>query len=328
MGTWYQVKVVTDRRPSSAQQSALGERILNTLDEIDRSMSTYREDSLVSRFNRAEPATEIELDAATAQVVALALEISEQTGGAFDVTVGPLVRAWGFGPDPTQGPPSADQLGELRVRVGWRHLELEGKGLSKRVAGLEIDLSAIAKGFAVDSVLAAVTGFELGETQLLGAMVEVGGEVRATGLNREGRAWRIAIESPSVGSRRIHRVVELADLAIATSGDYRNFYEVEGRRYSHIIDPETAEPVTHRTASVSVIHPECAAADAYATALLVMGAEHGLDWARARNLPVSFLVYNDEGGVDELATAAMAERLGIEVGQNGRLLGRAATPAA
>jgi FAD:protein FMN transferase len=247
-------------------------------------------------------------------VLKLALRVSEETGGAFDPTVAPLVRAWGFGADASEAPPTDEERAALVERVGWRRLRLEGGGLAKTAPGLEIDLSAIAKGYAVDRVFDAVPGYALG------VMVDVGGEIRVGGTNRRGRPWRLAIESPTAERRGIQRILEVTDTAIATSGDYRNFYERDGRRYSHTIDPATGAPVTHRGASVSVLHEECALADAYATALLVMGPERGLAWARERNLPILYLVYDGEGGIEEWATAPMAEALGVALDPEGRVL--------
>jgi len=324
MGTWYRVKLITGEPLAPNSRAEFEELVLDRLTEVDGALSTYRPDSLVSRFNRSQPGEAVPFDSVSGRVLTLALAVAEETEGAFDPTVGPLVDAWGFGPDGPRDRPEADRLAALRERVGWRLLRFRDGDLSKTAPGVEIDLSAIAKGFAVDLVAESLAARE----GLLGVMVEVGGEIRVAGLNRERRPWRLAIESPTTGTRGIQRIVELTGLAIATSGDYRNFWESEGRRYSHIIDPGTGAPVTHRAASVSVIAPECAVADAYATALLVMGPERGLEWARDWNVPVLFLVYNDEGGVDELATAEMARHLGIEIDERGHPTGRPAAPAA
>jgi FAD:protein FMN transferase len=314
MGTWYTVKVVTERPLDAEHHSELDTLIRLKLDGVDRSMSTYRSDSLVSRFNRSAPGEETQLDVPTAEVMKLSLRASSETGGAFDVTVAPLVDAWGFGPAGPRGPLTEEAVAPLRERVGWRLLELRASRLAKAAPGVEIDLSAIAKGYAVDRVFDAVPGYALG------VMVDVGGEIRVGGTNRRGRPWRLAIESPTAERRGIQRILEVTDTAIATSGDYRNFYERDGRRYSHTIDPATGAPVTHRGASVSVLHEECALADAYATALLVMGPERGLAWARERNLPILYLVYDGEGGIEEWATAPMAEALGVALDPEGRVL--------
>ncbi|HVS16696.1 MAG TPA: FAD:protein FMN transferase [Thermoanaerobaculia bacterium] len=321
MGTWYRVKLITERPLGVEHRGTLDTLIRLRLDTVDREMSTYRADSLVSRFNRSRPGEATSLGAATADVLKLALRVSEETDGAFDVTVAPLVDAWGFGPDGPHRPLTAEEVAPLLERVGWRLLALDGGELSKRTPGVEIDLSAIAKGYAVDLVLESVARYGQG------AMVEVGGEIRVTGLNRERRPWRLAIEAPTPERRGIQRVVEATDVAIATSGDYRNFYEEAGRRYSHTIDPATGAPVTHRGASVSVLHEECALADAYATALLVMGPERGLAWARERNLPILYLVYDAEGGVSEWATPPMAELLGASLDAAGRVTAGASPSA-
>lgn len=324
MGTWYRVKLITGEPLAPSSRAEIEALVLDRLSQVDGALSTYRPDSLVSRFNRSPPGEAVPFDSESSRLITLALAVAEATDGAFDPTVGPLVDAWGFGPDGPRDRPDAEQLAALRKRVGWRLLRFRDGGLSKAAPGVAIDLSAIAKGFAVDLVAESLAARE----DLLGVMVEVGGEIRVAGVNREHRPWRLAIESPTAGTRGIQRIVELTDLAIATSGDYRNFWESEGRRYSHIIDPGTGAPVTHRAASVSVIAPDCAVADAYATALLVMGPERGLEWARERNLPVLFLVYNDEGGADELATAEMARHLELEIDERGHPTSRPAAPAA
>lgn len=308
MGTTYEVKVVEEGRPlTAARREELQGAIDRALETVDRQMSTYRPDSEVSRFNRHRTTEPFPLSAETRAVVAEALAAAELTGGAFDVTVGPLVDAWGFGPDLdterlTAEPPDEGELAALRRRVGWRNLSLGEDTLAKTVPDLHLDLSGVAKGYAVDLVAEALEGRGVERY-----MVEVGGEVRVLGRNSEGQVWRIGIERPVADGRAVQRIVPLPDVALATSGDYRNYREVEGERISHIIDPRTGRPIRHRLASVSVVDALCARADALATGLMVLGAEEGHALAERAGIAALFLVHDGEGDFLEMETAAFRD---------------------
>ena len=292
MGTYFVVKLVepAERELSAEAQEQLMEEIEQSLGHVDQLMSTYREDSELSLFNASSSTEALPISAQTATVLATALEVAESTHGALDITVGPLVNAWGFGPDFDE-PPVMDEprLSELRARVGYHHLSLGSESVTKARPDLYVDLSSLAKGFAVDQVVVRLT--ELGHTDL---MVEVGGEVRASGLNLQGEVWRLGIERPASEPGRVQRIVGLADSAMATSGDYRNYRERNGVRLSHIIDPRTGRPIGHRLASVSVIHRSCMRADALSTALMVLGPEEGLSYADREGLAALFLVRDGE----------------------------------
>jgi thiamine biosynthesis lipoprotein len=272
------------------------------LARVDALMSTWRDDSELSRFNRAGEGVPFAVAPETFAVLEIAQEASARSGGAFDATVLPLVDAWGFGAAERSGaPPSTQVLAALRAQVGYEKLVLDParSTVAKSVPGLRCDLSAVAKGYAVD--LLAERLIDLGHTSFL---VELGGELRGKGRRPEGRAWRVAIEEPDVAGRRVHRIVTLEDLALATSGDYRNYYEVEGRRVSHTLDPRTGSPITHSLASVTVVHPSAAWADAWATALTVLGPEAGYALAQKEGLPAYFLVRRPEGGFEPRMTPA------------------------
>jgi thiamine biosynthesis lipoprotein len=266
MGTTYSVKVLVDPDESGAAD-ALGPKLQERLDDIEGKMSTYQDDSELSLFNASRSTEPVTVSEETAEVFAIALEVSEQTGGTFDITVGPLVDAWGFGPEAVQETPSDAEIAELRERVGYRMLTVDRQNNTVRKSrpDVQCDLSAIAKGYAVDKLAE-----DLEAAGFVDYMAEVGGEVRAGGVNRQGVPWRIAIEKPVPGERRIESVVPLSGYAMAGSGDYRNFREVDGESFSHTIDPRTGRPVRHKLAAVSVIHEECAYADAYATGLMVL----------------------------------------------------------
>lgn len=308
MGTTWAVKV---RAPeaSAGEISRLREAIRGRLDLIDSLMSSYHSESEISRFNRFASTEPFPLSQATLEVLALAQEVSELSGGAFDVTVGPLVSAWGFGVASTgasEAPPPAPTAGELasvRERVGYGLLDLElatGR-ISKAHPEVECDLSAIAKGYAVDQLVAALR--DLGYRDFL---VEVGGELAARGRRPDGTRWRVAIERPDALGRSIYAVVGLEDQAMATSGDYRNFYQRDGVRLSHLIDPRVGRPIAHRLASVSVVDPSAARADALATALSVLGPVDGPALAEREGIPAYFILRAEAGETENLATSGFA----------------------
>jgi thiamine biosynthesis lipoprotein len=232
-------------------------------------------------------------------VVQEALGIGEQSQGAFDITIGPAVRAWGFGPDNRRVPPASGVMEVLKSSVGQDKIRLDQGKLYKSHPEVEIDLSAIAKGYAVDLVVERLIAVERENL-----MAEVGGEIVARGLNPRGESWRLGIETPTEQGREVHRVVSLQDMAMATSGDYRNYYEVEGERVSHLIDPRTLRPVEHRLASVTVVAPRCSTADAWATGLSVLGIPDGFDTAERLSLAALFIVRDAEGIFTTKTTSA------------------------
>ncbi len=311
MGTTYEVRL--GETVSESERIGVAQAIEMALEDVNGKMSNYLPDSEISRFNRAEADVPMRVSIETFDVVRESVRVSEATGGAFDVTVAPLVRLWGFGAGATvrNAPPSQDEISAARARVGYIDIDLDDDSvtLTKKIPGLECDLSGIAKGYAVDRVALALE--ERGHQDY---MVEVGGEVRTLGKNPSGEAWRIGIEKPAVlvtgereREREIERVVPLSGLSMATSGDYRNFYELEGKRYSHLIDPRTGRPVDNRLASVSVIDETCMRADALASGLLVLGPDAGFGLAVEKDLTVLFLVRNEDGTIVEKATPSFKD---------------------
>jgi len=311
MGTRYTVKVVVDEL-STQRFSELEATVEAALSDVNNKMSHYVEDSEVSELNRWTETGPFEVSSETLEVLQHAIEISSTTGGAFDITVAPLVSAWGFGP-PGRPPeqPTTEEIERLRELTGWEKLDVDrvSSAITKSRPDLTLDLSAIAKGYGVDRVADALDakGAE-------NYMVEVGGEVRTRGLNPQGEPWRIGIERPVPGDQAIDLIVPLAGLAMATSGDYHNYYEIEGERISHTIDPRTGYPITHNVASVSVIATLCVRADAYATGLLVLGSE-GFDLAEELGLAAYFLQKDKEGVFVGRMTTAFKEIL--ETGNRG-----------
>jgi thiamine biosynthesis lipoprotein len=305
MGTTYHVKVAWRDEAPAVEEASVAATLRGCLDEVDARMSTYRADSELSRFNAHSALTPVPASAPLLAVVAEAQRVSALSDGAFDVTVGPLVDAWGFGPATrSPSPPSPEVIAGLRAYVGHEKLHIDpgdpaSAALRKDHPSLRVDLSAIAKGYAVD-----LCADRLDALGLKDYMIEVGGEVRVRGLNPKGDPWRIGIERPGADpAQPVQRVISLPNLALATSGDYRNYYEHDGQRLSHTIDPRTGAPITHRLASVSVLAPLCMTADALATALNVLGPDAGFDLAQRHHIPALFLIRTDHG-FDERASDA------------------------
>ncbi len=310
MGTTWAVKIAADLDPDSER---VAEREISTrLDRVDQLMSTWKPDSELSRFNRHSAGSAFPVSPETLSVFEIAREVSELSGGAFDVTVGPIVGAWGFGAGARSDTPvSARELAALRSIVGFEKVSIDSAAstLTKSNDGVVCDLSAVAKGFAVDEIARALE--RLGHENFL---IEVGGELRASGTHRDGAPWRIAIEAPDSTSRSVHRIIDLRDLSMATSGDYRNYYELEGRRISHTIDPRTASPIRHGLASVTVLHREAARADALATALNVLGPGEGYALAAERGIAAYFIERGEGGSFEARLTESFERHLGSRPG--------------
>ncbi len=279
MGTTWRVQAVLIDRACGLQ--ALVEAALL---EVIEQMSTWEPSSFLSRFNRAEPETWHTLPRESLEVLSYAAWLSKATQGAYDPTIGGLINAWGFGPTgPRTRPPSSPEIREALACAGWQRLRISHAERRMHQPGsLEIELSSIAKGFAVDQVARALEANGIGDH-----LVEIGGELRGAGCKPDGSPWWVEIESPALHSE--HRaLVALHDLSVATSGDYRRFLEVEGRRYSHAIDPRTGWPVDNDLASVTVLARECMHADALATALHILGLEEGMRFARVHHIAAIF----------------------------------------
>lgn len=303
MGTAWTVRVVTNAPWPQADRDRVGAEIQAVLDDVESKMSHYDPASELSRFNRRRTTEPFPVSADTFEVFREARRLAELTGGALDVTVGPLVNAWGFGPvEPDRFPPDGELLARLRRHVGRARIELDASALTLRKTDPETegDLSAVAKGYGVDRVADA-----LREAGLARFLVEVGGEIAAAGTNHLDRPWRVGIESPSAAGG-LQRVVPLRDRALATSGDYRNRREVEGGWVSHTIDPRTGRPVEHGLASVSVVADRCVVADGLATALEVLGPDDGYALAVEQEWAALFLVRGDDGAIRERATPAFS----------------------
>lgn len=275
------------------------------LEAVNKSMSTYQDDSEISRFNALEPDRWFPVSADFYTVLSAAMAIGWQSRGAYDVTVGPLVNLWGFGPaGPVAEPPADDLITDILEDLGQDHLRLDGDGqrLLKR-SPVTLDFSSIAKGYAVDRIAQW-----LNAEGLQRYLVEVGGEMRLAGLSSRGDPWRIAIERPDSAGRAVENAIQLTDVGLATSGDYRNFFEIDGQRFSHSIDPRRGYPVAHDLVSVTVVHPSAMMADGWATALVVLGYEEAMAVAKEQGLAVYFIRREGESFSDS-HTAAMTPYL-------------------
>ena len=288
MGTTWQVKCVP---PPGLPAERLRQGIQARLDQVVDQMSTWETESDLSRFNRAAPGTVVPLAAEFNRVLDYALTVARETAGACDATAGALVNAWGFGPGSpfrTTGfePPSEDRIADARSQGGWQRLKLDPvRRTAIQPGGLQLDLSSIAKGFGVDQVASY-----LEETGIGSFLVEVGGELRGAGVKPDGQPWWVRLEQPGADAGVVDTVVALHGLAVATSGDYRRFFDAADARYCHTIDPRSGRPVGPDMASVTVLHEACMAADALSTALMVMGREEGVAWADRHGVAALFRI--------------------------------------
>ncbi|MCK5355358.1 MAG: FAD:protein FMN transferase [Methyloprofundus sp.] len=302
MGTSFSVKA--SQLPAGTEVNSIELLITNRLTEINQRMSTYIPDSELSLINSTEGTAAQFISPELFKVLETAQDISRLSAGAFDVTVAPLVNLWGFGPDKMQyQAPNTEDIKQALSKVGYEKFYLSRRLLTfgKKVPGISIDLSSLAKGYAVDEVANI-----LEQQGITDYMVEIGGELHLKGVNLQGKNWRIAIEKPNSEKREMQRVLAITDIAMATSGDYRNFFEQDGKRFSHTIDPRTGYPITHKLASVTVLSDTTMKADAWATALMVLGAEEGYKLAEQQKMAVLFIIKTEQGFA-ERATPLFSE---------------------
>jgi thiamine biosynthesis lipoprotein len=299
MGTQYHITLV---RPNNTNNSELKKQVDDLLVEINQQMSTYIPSSEISQFNQTKQQDWFPVSSDFAHVVSSAQDVSKRTDGAFDITVAPLIDLWGFGAKERLVTPSDLQVVNTLQNTGYQLLEvrLSPPALRKQNSELRIDLSAIAKGFAVDKIAKL-----LDQKGYIDYLVEIGGEIRNRGFNQKGKPWQIGIETPDHEDWRVNKTLLSSNLAVATSGDYRNFFIKEGVRYSHTINPVAGKPVTNSLASITILHKSTMMADAYATAFMVMGDEKGKAFAKANGLRVNMISrkasgYQNWQNIDEL----------------------------
>ncbi|WP_299987634.1 FAD:protein FMN transferase [uncultured Ruegeria sp.] len=297
MGTTFNITAIGD----DLDEAALGQAVQETLAQVNAQMSNWDPNSEVSTFSASNSTDPMSVSAEFAFVIKAANEVHTKSDGTFDVTLGPLIELWGFGPRKPEDPVPADadiaaalgQVGQARLLT----LDDAAGTLAKSDAAVGINLSAIAKGYGIDAVAA-----RLREAGIENYMVEIGGDLVAMGENDKGESWRIGVEKPEASAPAIQLIVPLVNLGMATSGDYKNFFEQDGLRYSHIIDPTTGRPITHATTSVTVLADSAMMADAWATAMLALGQEKGLELAEEHKLAVFFISRDVTSGEEAYIT--------------------------
>jgi FAD:protein FMN transferase len=300
MGSTYNIKIV-DPSLHAGTREALDRGIAGELDLVDSTMSRFNPESELSRFNQSRDGRPFIMSDAAIDVIAAALKMSAKSGGAYDITVLPLLRLWGFASrSQRKAMPSQAEIDAARAHVGWRSIGVNEKEhtLRKIDPEVEIDLGSIAPGAAVDRLAEMFEAFDYRNY-----MVELSGEVRAHGRRPDGAPWRIGVEKPLDDRHAIKEIVALNNRAMSTSGDYRQFYLLDGKRLSHTIDPRTGRPIEHGLASITVIHDDCMTADAWATALDVLGPVEGFDLAQREGIAALFITRGADGAFSERATS-------------------------
>lgn len=292
MGTYYRVSMVG---LDKSREADLRAQIEAQLKEDDHQLSTYKEDSVLSRFNQYNGNQPQPISAGMADAVVTSLRIGQKTGGAMDITVGPLVNLWGFGPqkEPVKTP-TQQQIDSAKAQTGLQHLQvtqqMNGAYLQKDLPGMYVDLSTVGEGYATDHLARLVES-----NGISNYLVSVGGAVVSRGKNPQGKTWQVAIQKPTDKEDAVEAIVDLQGMGISTSGSYRNYYELDGQRLSHIIDPATGRPITHKLVSATVIAPTALEADGWDTGLMVLGTKKALALAEKEHLAV-YLITKEENG--------------------------------
>ena len=302
MGSTYTVKyVAADSVPDKAELLRQTETILA---EIDKQVSTYRADSAIETFNELPGGQCMKVPVRLQALFQAGQRLSDESHGALDLTIEPLLNLWGFGPQGRgERVPSAQEIATARQDVGQHHLILNGDLLCKDRA-VQVAFNSIAAGYAVDQVSASLEASGVSDY-----LVEITGELKAQGRKPDGSPWRIAIEAPRTNERAVQRVIELDGLGVSTSGDYRNYFERDGKRYSHTLDPSTGAPIVHHLAAVTVVDPSTLRADGLSTVLMVLGPERGLSYAKEHHIAALFVVHEGQGFTSK-STEAFDELFG------------------
>ncbi len=292
MGTFWRVSVIG---VDEAKAQALRAKVQAQLDADDRLLSTWKNDSALMRFNHATDTRPWPVSEAMADIVTLSLRIGAKTHGAMDITVGPRVKLWGFGPDKQPvATPDAQAIAAAKARTGLQHLQVINQSgrqfLQKDIPDLFVDLSTVGEGYAADHLARLME-----QEGISRYLVSVGGALVSRGMNGEGKPWRVAIQKPTDRENAVQAIVDINGHGISTSGSYRNYYELDGKRISHVIDPQTGQPITHKLVSVTVIAPTALEADGWDTGLMVLGPEKAQQVVREQGLAVYMIVKEGEG---------------------------------
>ncbi len=287
MGTTYTIQIEPGKKTKNFNKEELAKEINSVLDVVNNLMSTWLKSSEITQINNKPTGQWITVSTDTLYVIELAQTISKLSKGAFDVTIGSLIDLWGFGAkEVSRNFPDDKKIQQALLNSGYQNLDIDHtQNALKKNTPMSLNLSAIAKGYAVDKITQ-----HLSQYHFSGYLVEIGGEIRTIGKKIDGSQWRVAIESPSPTFREVYKIINITERAIATSGDYRNFFEKNGQRYSHIINPVTGKPITHNLASVTVVSDTTARADAIATTLMVMGDKKGMSFCEKNGIAAYFIV--------------------------------------
>lgn len=308
MGSTWSVQFVPAAQGPASDQ--VKQEVETILAEVDQHFSTYRQDSDVARFNRLPAGSCQAMPADVIKLVRLGETLWRESGGAFDLSVEPLMNLWGFGPQSREEKvPDAQRLAQIRARVGQGHLRIDGDQLCKDI-DLELDFNSIAAGYSVDRISERLRG--LGIASLL---VEVTGELKAIGRKPDGSPWRVALELPREDRQIAEQILAVDGLGVSTSGDYRNYFEENGQRFSHTFDARFGKPVSHSLAAVTVFDPSALVADGYSTLLLILGPEQAWDFAVAQDL-AAVLVTRADSGFNARVTPAFQRIVGTIDGKN------------
>ncbi len=297
LGTSYSIKI--SGLSKEEQSHKIHQEIKKILAEVEKTMSVFEPNSEISKFNQSAKTDWFEISPELLAVISESDRISRLSDGAFDITLGGIIELWGFGgSQQNREIPTSDKINKILKNVNFQEISIREKppAIRKKNPNIMLNLSAIAKGYAVDRVAAY-----LKRSNPRGYLVEIGGEIRTGGWKNNQTPWIVAIERPEVMQRQIQKVITMQDNGMATSGDYRNYFEIDGKRFSHTIDPNTGWPVDHDLVSVTVIHPSCMTADAFSTAIMVLGHEKGYRLAEKMGLPV-FLMIRKAGKLEEKMT--------------------------
>lgn len=289
--------------PAEIDVADLGAKLFSAVDRVDRQMSTWNPASDLCRLNDAALHIAIAVPTQLAYVLDTAMQVCAQSNGAFDIGVGDLVAAWGFGPQRQASSIQLSAMREKTYRAVTDLLQVDRERCQvRKSAAVSLDLSGIAKGYGVDQLASCLEG-----NGIVSYLVGIDGEMRARGMKPGGQPWTIAIEAPTAGIRAVAGAMQLHDMAIATSGDYRNWRELAGKRYAHTMDPRRREPLSNRIAAVTVLAPTCILADAWATALMVLGENEGIALAKERGMDALFTVREGDGMVDVMIVAGQVQ---------------------
>lgn len=292
MGTFWRVSVIGIDK---AQADELQKKVQRLLDGDDMLLSTWKNDSALMRFNHSQSLTPWPVSEAMADIVTESLRVGQKTHGAMDITVGPLVNIWGFGPEkqPVKTPTQA-QIDAAKARTGLQYLSVINRAgqqfLQKSLPDLYVDLSTVGEGYAADHLAQLMT-----QEGISRYLVSVGGALVSRGMNADGQPWRVAIQKPTDRENAVQAIVDINGYGISTSGSYRNYYELDGQRISHVIDPQTGRPITHKLVSVTVIAPTALEADAWDTGLMVLGPQKAQQVVREQGLAVYMILKEGEG---------------------------------